>query len=177
MQYEVHTSGDAKAILPEITRIVHRIDPDIPLENPITQREQFEHSISQERLVARLSISFGALAMFLVLVGLYGTFSYSVSRRTTEVGIRMALGAQRLEVLGMVLRESALVALLGIVAGLPLAAALARLLRSMLFGLNSADPMACLVAVAGIAIVTVSATFIPARRAATIDPIAALRAE
>lgn len=177
MQYEIHAMGGPKAILPEAARIVHGIDPNIPLENPITQREQFEHSISQERLIARLSVAFAVLAMFLVLIGLYGTVSYSVSRRTTEIGLRMALGAQQREVVAMVLRESALVALLGLAIGLPIAFALARTLRSMLFGLSSANPIACIAALSGVAVVTLAATFIPARRAASIDPLRALRTE
>jgi predicted permease len=177
MQYEIHALSDPKTILPEATRVVHAIDPNVPLETPMTQREQFETTISQERLIARISVSFGALAMFLVFVGLYGTVSYSISRRTTEIGVRMALGAQRREVLGMVLRESAFLALLGLTIGLPTAFALGRALQSMLFGLSSADPIACLAAVCGIAVITLIATLIPARRAASIDPLCALRAE
>jgi predicted permease len=177
MQYEVHTLSDPKAIVPQATRIVHEIDPNVPLEKPITQREQFETTISQQRLIARLSICFGVLAMFLVLVGLYGTISYSISRRTMEIGVRMALGAQRREVLGMVLRESGFLALLGVVIGLPIAFALGRTLQSMLFGLSAADPIACLAALTGIVFITLAATFIPARRAASIDPQLALRAE
>ena len=149
----------------------------LPLEDPVTQREQFDLSISQQRLVARLSISFGALAVFLVLVGLYGTLSYSVTRRTTEIGLRMALGARRREVIEMVLRESAQIACLGLVIALPVAFAFARILKSMLFGLSSADPIACLAALTGIAAVTIGATLFPARRAASIDPMRALRSE
>lgn len=177
MQYEIHTSSDPKALLPEATKVVHGVDPNLPLENPITQREQFETTISQERLIARLSVCFAALAMFLVLVGLYGTMSYSISRRTTEIGVRMALGAQRAEVLGMVVRETGFIALLGLAIGLPVAFALGRALQSMLFGLSSADPIACLDALSGIALVTLLATIIPARRAATLDPLKALRTE
>ena len=172
MQYEIHALSDPNAILPEAARIVHAIDPNIPLENPITQREQFEHSISQERLIARLAVAFGVLAMFLVFIGLYGTVSYSVSRRTTEIGVRMALGAPQGEVLAMVLRESAVVALLGLATGIPIAFALAWTLRSMLFGLSFANPIAYIAALTGIAVVTLAATLIPARRAAFIDPCA-----
>jgi predicted permease len=177
MQYEIHTLGNPRAILSEATKAVHAINPNLLLEKPVTQRDQFDETISQERLVARLSICFGALAMFLVLVGLYGTISYSISRRITEIGVRMALGAQPREVLGMVLRESAFLALLGLAISVPIAFALARALQSILFGLSSADPIACVVAVTGIAIVTTAATLLPARRAASIDPMRALRAE
>jgi predicted permease len=177
MQYEIHSMGEPRLIFPGGAKIVHGIDPYLPLEDPITQREQFEHSISQERLIARLSIAFAGLAMFLVLIGLYGTVSYSVNRRTIEIGLRLALGACHREVLGMVLRESALLALLGIGIGLPIAYALARTLRSMLFGLSAADPIACIAALTGIAVVTLAATLLPALRAASIDPMSALRTE
>jgi ABC-type antimicrobial peptide transport system permease subunit len=177
MQYELHTPGDARAILAEAARVVRGIDPNLPLEKPITQREQFDETISQERLIAILSAFFGALAAFLVAVGLYGTISYSVSRRTMEIGLRMALGAQRKEVLGMVLRESLFLAALGLALGAPMALGVGRALRSMLFGLNPANLTACFLALIGIAVVVAVATFFPARRAASIDPIRALRME
>jgi len=177
MQYELHTSRDAGGILAEAAKVVRGIDPNLPLEKPITQREQFDETISQERLIAILSAFFGALAAFLVAVGLYGTVSYSVSRRTMEIGLRMALGAQRKEVLGMVLRESLFLAALGLGIGAPMAFGVGRELRSMLFGLNPANLTACLLALLGIAIVVAVATFFPARRAASIDPIRALRME
>jgi predicted permease len=177
MQYELHTSGDVRGILPEAAKVVRGIDPNLPLEKPITQREQFDETISQERLVAILSAFFGALAAFLVAVGLYGTISYSVSRRTMEIGLRMALGAQRKEVLGMVLRESLFLAAVGLGIGAPMALGVGLALRSMLFGLNPANFTACLLAFIGITLVVFVATFFPARRAASIDPIRALRME
>jgi predicted permease len=177
MQYELHTPGNARAILAEAAKVVRGMDSNVPLEKPITQREQFDETISQDRLVAILSAFFGALAAFLVAVGLYGTISYSVSRRTMEIGLRMALGAQRKEVLGMVLRESLFLAALGLGIGAPMAFAVGRALHSMLFGLNPADLTACLLALIGIAVVVAVATFFPARRAASIDPIRALRME
>ena len=177
MQYELHTPGGARGLLADAARVVRGIDPNLPLEKPITQREQFDETISQERLIAILSAFFGALAAFLVAVGLYGTISYSVSRRTMEIGLRMALGAQRKEVLGMVLRESLFLAALGLALGAPMALGVGRALRSMLFGLNPANLTACFLAFIGIAIVVAAATYFPARRAASIDPISALRME
>ena len=177
LQYEIHTMGEPKSMLKASSRIVHGFDSNLPLEDPITLREQFDHSISRERLIARLSIAFAGLAMFLVVIGLYGTVSYMVNRRTIEIGLRMALGASRREVLGMVLRESILLALVGIGIGLPIAFAVARTLRSMLFGLSSADPSAWVVALSGIAFVTLAAALLPALRAASIDPMHALRSE
>ena len=177
MQYELHTSGNPGLMLREAIRMVRNVDPNLSLEKPITQRMQFEETISQERLIANLSTFFGALAAFLVAVGLYGTVSYSVNRRTMEIGVRMALGAQRKEVLGMVLRESGALAILGLCIGLPISFAIARTLRSMLFGLSPNDPAAFLLAFTGVTIVTVVATFLPARRAASINPTRALRME
>jgi predicted permease len=177
LQYEIHTMGEPKSLLPASIKIVHGFDPQLPLEEPITQREQFDRSISRERLVARLSIAFAGLAMFLVVIGLYGTISYMVNRRTMEIGLRLALGASHREVVGMIVRESVLLASVGIGIGLPIAFAVARTLRFMLFGLSSADPSASVAALGGIALVTLIATLLPALRAASIDPMRALRSE
>ncbi len=115
--------------------------------------------------------------MLLVATGLYGTLAYRVSRRTNEIGVRMALGAQRRQVLWMVLRESLLVSLAGILVGLPFAVAGARVFQSMLFGLKIVDALTYLAALAGVTLVALVAGLIPARRAATVDPMIALRYE
>jgi predicted permease len=177
MQYELHTRGDPKMLIPEAAKVVHQIDPNLPLQKPMTQQAQFAETVSQERLIANLSVFFGGLAAFLVAIGLYGTISYSISRRTMEIGVRIALGAQRGEVLWMVLRESFSVAALGLGVGIPAALAVATTLRSMLYGLSSSDPLTILVALVAIAIVTLAAAFFPAHRAASIDPMRALRME
>jgi predicted permease len=177
MQYELHTRGDPKMLLPEAAKVVHEIDPNLPLQKPMTQQAQFAETVSQERLIANLSVFFGGLAAFLVAIGLYGTISYGVSRRTMEIGVRMALGAQRREVLWMVLLESFSVAALGLGVGIPAALAVATTLRSMLYGLSSSDPLTILLALVGITIITLAAAFFPARRAASIDPMRALRME
>jgi ABC-type antimicrobial peptide transport system permease subunit len=151
--------------------------PNLALLQPMTQRAQFDASISTDRLVARLAVFFGGLAVLLVATGLYGTLAYTVSRRTAEMGIRMALGAQRNEVLRMILRESLVVCVAGLALGLPLVFLSTRLLQSLLFGLAPRDPLTIAAAAAGIIAVTVIASWIPARRAATIDPQVALRYE
>jgi len=156
---------------------VHDVDPNLPLDKPATQQEQFAETVSQERLIANLSIFFGGLAAFLVAIGLYGTISYSVSRRTQEIGVRMTLGAQRSEVLRMVLRESLYVAAFGLAVGIPASLAIGTTLRSMLYGLSPNDPLTLVMALVGISIVTLAAAFIPARRAASVDPMRALRME
>ena len=177
MQYELHTRGDPRMLIHEAAKMVHEIDPNLPLQKPITQLAQFAETISQERLVANLSVFFGGLAAFLVAIGLYGTISYGISRRTMEIGVRIALGAQRREVLRMVLLESLSVAAVGLGVGIPASLAVATTLRSMLYGLSSGDPLTILVAFAGITMVTLAAAFFPAHRAASIDPMRALRME
>jgi predicted permease len=177
MQYELHTTGDPKMLLREAARLVHDIHPNLPLQKPTTQQAQFAETVSRERLVANLSVFFGGLATFLVAIGLYGTISYGISRRTAEIGLRMALGAQREEALRMVLLESFSVAAVGLAVGVPASLAVATTLRSMLYGLSSGDPLTILLAFAGITIVTLAATFFPAHRASSIDPMRALRME
>lgn len=177
MQYELHTTGNPRALILEATKLVHEIDPDLPMQKPMTQQDQFAESISQERLIANVSVFFGGLAGFLVAIGLYGTVSYGISRRTMEIGVRMALGAQRREVLFMVLRESLTVAAVGLAFGIPASLAIGRTLHSMLYGLSSTDPLTIFFALAGIAIVTLAAALFPAYRASSIDPMRALRME
>ncbi len=177
MQYELHTPGDPKMLIAEAARLVHQADPDLPLRKPATQQAQFTGTVAEERLLANLSVFFAGLAAFLIAIGLYGTISYSIARRTMEIGVRMALGAQRREVLRMVLSESAAVAAAGLAIGVPASLAVARTLRSMLYGLGAADPLSLIAAVMGIATVALAAAILPARRAASTDPIRALRME
>ena len=147
------------------------------MQKPMTQRAQFDESYSQARLFARLSIFFGVFAVLLVATGLYGTLAYRVGRRTSEIGLRMALGAQRRQVLWMILQESLLITGVAILAGAPLAIAGARLMRSMLFGVQPGDMISFLLALFGVMLVALAASIIPARRAARLDPLIALRYE
>jgi ABC-type antimicrobial peptide transport system permease subunit len=147
------------------------------MQKPMTQRAQFDESFSQARLFARLAMFFGFLAVLLVATGLYGTLAYRVSLRTSEIGVRMALGAQRSQVLWMILRESLLISAVGILVGTPLAFAGGRLMRSMLFGLEPADSLSFSLAVLGVTFVALMAGLIPARRAMRTDPMVALRYE
>ncbi len=177
MHVEVRTMGRSEAILPELREAMRAFAPDLPMLQPITQRAQFDNSITLERIVARLAMFFGLLAAVLVATGLYGTLAYRVNRRTSEIGVRMALGAQRGQVLWMILRESLAVCLAGVVVGLPLAFASMRLLRTMLFGLGPNDAVSFAAALLGITVVALAASLIPARRAASVDPLIALRNE
>ncbi|HXQ96826.1 MAG TPA: ABC transporter permease [Candidatus Limnocylindrales bacterium] len=177
MSIELRTQGNPAGLLPEVREAIREIAPEVPLLHPTTQRAQFDETIGQERLIARLALFFGLLAVVLVATGLYGTLAYRVNRRTSEIGVRMALGAQRGQVLWMVLRESLVVCLAGVVVGLPAAYACTRLLRSMLFGLQPSDPLSFVAALGGIILVALLASMIPARRAASVDPMIALRNE
>jgi predicted permease len=177
IQVELRTSGDPDALIPSVRAILHDLDPNLPMQKPMTQRAQFDESYSQARLFARLAIFFGVLAVLLVATGLYGTLAYRVSRRTSEIGVRMALGAQHGQVLWLILRESLLVSGAAILAGVPVAIAGARLMRSMLFGVQPGDMISFLLALFGVILVALAASIIPARRAMRADPMVALRYE
>jgi ABC-type antimicrobial peptide transport system permease subunit len=143
----------------------------------MTQKQQFETTISGDRLIARLAMFFGILAGALVATGLYGNIAYNVSRRTSELGIRMALGAERGRILRMILWEGLRLCAVGVLIGLPATFAATRLLASLLYGLTPYDPVSITAAAAGIIAVTIIACLIPAGRAASVNPAIALRNE
>jgi ABC-type antimicrobial peptide transport system permease subunit len=152
------------------------ISPLISIEFTPLQRT-IHDSLLRDRLMATLSGFFGGLAALLAMVGLYGVISYSVARRTNEIGIRMALGAQRLNIVNMVLGEAGLLLVIGLAVGIGLALILSKTASSLLFGLKPRDPLTILLAVLGLAAVAILASYIPARRAAGLDPMVALRNE
>ena len=153
------------------------MDPNLPLIEPITQRAQYETTISRQLLFARLAGFFGILAVVLVATGLYGTLAYRVNNRVVEIGVRMAVGAQRSQVVWMVLRDSLILTAAGVVIGIPIAALVGHALGSSLYGVRPFDAPIYSFAILGVAIVAVAASMIPAQRAANIDPLSALRAE
>jgi predicted lysophospholipase L1 biosynthesis ABC-type transport system permease subunit len=177
LQVELRTKGDPLAVLPTVERVIHDMDPNIPLEKPMSQAAVFEDSYAQQWLFSRLAMFFGLLAALLVGIGLYGTLSYRISRRNTEIGVRMALGARRWQVLRMVLRESLVIAAWGIALGIPLAMLTGHFMESMLFGLKPYDRWSALASLVGVVAVGLMAGYLPARRAASIDPMQALRSE
>jgi ABC-type antimicrobial peptide transport system permease subunit len=142
-----------------------------------TQTDQVEGRVAQERLFALAYSLFGGLALLLACIGLFGLMSYNVSRRTNEIGIRMALGAQRSGVVGMVLRESMIMVAVGVLLGLAGAVAAGRLVTSVLFGLSPTDGWTMAAAIALMAVVSLVAGYLPARRASRVDPMVALRYE
>jgi predicted permease len=174
-QFEVRTQGDPLSLLPAIRRAVQQINPNLPLEQPMTQQAQFEKSYDQPLMFATLGGFFGILSALLVATGLYGTLSYRTERRSVEIGIRIALGAQRNQVLWMVLRESLIVAAAGVVIGLPLALFCMRYLDSMTYKLSTLDPLSAIAAFLCIALVVSLASLLPSRRASSIEPMQALR--
>jgi predicted permease len=173
----MRTQGDPAAMIGTVRSTVQQIDPDVPLAGMTTQTEQVEGRFAQERLFAMAYSVFGALALLLACIGLFGVMSYSVSRRTNEIGIRMALGAQRGGVIGMVLRESMIVVAIGVVLGLAGAVAAGRLIATVLYGLTATDVWAMAAAVALMIAVSFLAGYLPARRASRVDPMTALRYE
>ncbi len=177
MHVEMRTHGDPKLLIPGVQRVMVGFAPDLTPLQPMAQIDQFRASIAGDRLIARLAMCFGLLAVALVATGLYGTVAYNVNRRTSELGIRMALGAERPQVLWMVLKEGMYLSLIGIVVGLPLTFAAARSLGSLLYGLKPYDPLSIAAAAVGITAVTALACLVPAQRAAGINPALALRNE
>jgi predicted permease len=177
MHLEVRTHGDAMVMLQALRRSVAALYPSVPLQRPMTQQAQFEKSYERPRLFAALGGFFGVLAALLVATGLYGTYSFRVSRRRTEIGLRMALGATRSQVLTMIMRESLWVLMLGLGAGIPLTLLAMRPLKSMLYGISPFDPASFGLAIAALAVVSGCAAFAPARRAASVEPMEALRTE
>jgi ABC-type antimicrobial peptide transport system permease subunit len=143
----------------------------------MTLDEQVERSYSNETMIARLSAFFGLVAVFLSCIGLYGLMSYLVSRRTGEIGIRMALGAARADVGWQVMREVSLWIVAGIAVGIPVTLEGGKLIQTMLFGLKATDAMSLVVAVSVLLIAGLIAGYLPARRASRVDPIVALRCE
>jgi predicted permease len=171
----VRAAGDAGAIVAAIRQEVRNLDPNLPVYNVKTFAEQINDSVGQERLIAMLSSFFGFFALLLASLGLYGVMAYAVTRRTREIGIRMALGAQRASVQWLVLRETMLLALVGTAIGLPAALTATRLTEGLLFNLSATDPLTITLATLSLMLIAVLAGYLPARRAARVDPMVALR--
>jgi predicted permease len=177
MNFYLRTQADPRLLMDPLRERMRQFDPNIPVVGLQTLEEQIGYSLRTERLVASLSAVFGGLATLLAAIGLYGVMAYSVTRRTREIGIRMALGATRANVVGIVMREAAVMVAAGLGAGVPLALALAELIRSQLFGLDPRDPLTVLGAALVLTAAGGFAGFLPAFRASSVNPTTALRQE
>lgn len=177
LTYELRSNLSLAALAPLLRRTVQAVDPDLPITDLRTQREQINATLQVERTLAALTTGFGLLALALACVGIYGVMAYSVAQRTNEIGIRLALGAQPGRVRRMILRESAVLSAVGIVVGAGAAFGLARLVKSMLYGIAPNDPLTYTCGALLLLCVALLASWIPARRAASIEPMQALRHE
>jgi predicted permease len=177
MTLVVRTAGNPTSVAAAVRREARAMDPAMPMFEVETLATHVAASLREERLLATLSSGFGLLALLLSCLGLYGILSYTVARRTNEIGIRMALGADRRDVLWLVLRDALRLVLVGAALGIPAALAAARLVSSQLFGISAADPIAIALAALAVLVVAAVAGYLPARRATRVDPLVALRCE
>jgi ABC-type antimicrobial peptide transport system permease subunit len=173
----VRVTGKPEALMRQIRAALRNEDPNLAISEVTTLGEVVDRSLGREKLLAKLAGFFGALALLLASIGLYGVIAYSVARRRNEIGIRMALGAGPGSVLRMVLGESLVVVALGLAVGIPAALACGRLVSSQLYGVDATDPFTIACAATGLLAVALAASFLPARRASLLDPCAALREE
>jgi macrolide transport system ATP-binding/permease protein len=174
---EIRTSGNPEALVEAVRQAIRSMDKNIPIMASATLAEVVNRSLAQEQTVAELSSFFSLLALLLAAVGLYGVMTYTVARRTGEIGIRMALGAEQGELLRMVFRESLELVATGLTLGIPLVLVFARAISSQLYGISALDPRSVSIASAVLVSVSAFASYIPARRATKVDPIVALRHE
>ena len=177
MFFEVRAEGPPATIVSELRNAVHQTDASLPLIALKTQAEETSEALSFQRLFARLTTIFGLLALLLAMIGLYGTIAYAVTRKTHEIGIRMAVGAKPSNILGMVLRQGIALTLIGVAFGVVATLGATRLISSMIFGVSPYDPLTFVAVAVILSIVALLACYIPARRAMKVAPMVALRYE
>ncbi|HKA01695.1 MAG TPA: FtsX-like permease family protein, partial [Candidatus Solibacter sp.] len=173
----VRVEGSATPVLASLRHEIQNLDSALPVYNVRTVEEQMNRALAGENLLATVGALFGSLALVLAAGGVYGVMAYAVTRRTREVGIRMALGAEAASIVGMVLREAALLVGVGAALGIPIAYVLARLAASRFYGVEPGDAVSIALAAGTVIVAGLAAAWIPARRASRVDPMAALRAE
>jgi putative ABC transport system permease protein len=175
--FVVRTNGDPIAVVPAIRAIIRQLDTQVAVDNVATMERLASNSITRPRLYAVLVGIFALVAVVLAVIGIYGVVAYSIAQRTHEIGIRIALGARRSNVLSLILSQGAVLTALGILLGIGGAIASGRYLQSMLFGVTHLDPLTFVAVIAGFMLVAMFAIYVPARRATTVDPTVALRCE
>ncbi len=175
--FELRTLGDPLNLAAEVRAAVAQVNDKLPILNVTSLRVQTDEALNQEKLIAQLVSFFGLLGLLLSCVGLYGIMAHAVVRRTNEIGIRMALGAERRDIVWMVLKESLLLVAIGLAVGVPAAWGAAHLISSQLFGVNPTDPVSLLTAVLSLTVVAAAAGYLPARKASRVNPLIALRYE
>jgi len=173
----IHTAADSRAVIPGLRAVVREMDPDMPIDELRTMDERVAQSLAQPRFQSYLLGIFAAIALALTAVGLYGVIAYSVAQRTREIGTRVALGAGRGSILRLVVGQGMLLSLIGVALGLAGSLAISQLLRSLLFEVAPNDPLTLTVTAVLVLVVSLLASFVPARRAAAVDPMVALRYE
>jgi ABC-type antimicrobial peptide transport system permease subunit len=171
------TKPGARLPIARVRQAVASVDPNLPVTSIRTLKEQVASQFTQQRLIAHLTSFFGILSLVLASIGLYGVVAYNAGCRTSEIGVRMALGANRGHVLALILRGAFALILLGLIIGLPLTFAAGRFLGNQLYGMNPNNPVVTLAAVVTLGLSALAASFIPALRASLLSPLEALRAE
>jgi ABC-type antimicrobial peptide transport system permease subunit len=171
---EIKVAGSPRALAQTVRETLTHLEPRLPIVEVVPLTDRIARGVTQDRMVARLTLIFGALALLLASLGLYGTISYGVSRRVAELGLRMALGADRRNVLRLVLREAMLLVLAGAAIGLPLALIAGRSMSTLLFGVGAADPLSFGTGASTLLVVAAVAAYLPAHRASRIEPMVAL---
>jgi Acidobacterial duplicated orphan permease len=177
LRYEIRTERDPAALVQDVRRAILSVDPTLPIDDLRPLTALMQRSIAEERVLAQLATAFGALALLLAAIGLYGVMTYAITRRTGEIGLRIALGAQRANVVQMVLVDALRLVGIGLAVGLPLALLSTRLLRTQLHGIETVDPISIAAAIGVLALSAIIAVLIPAVRASRVSPIVALRAD
>jgi putative ABC transport system permease protein len=177
MTLMLRTRGDASAVAPAARNVIHALDPQQPIGEVTTMENLLATSVARARFSASLLTVFSFVALVMAAVGIYGVMSYSVLQRTHEIGVRMALGAQRFDVLRLVVKKGIVLGAIGIVVGLAASFALTRLISTLLFEVTATDTVTFVVVSVGLFLVTLMACYVPARRATRVDPLKALRYE